>query len=174
MKNLIKYFLVIFILINFNKIAFSDTIYFIDYSKVLNLSKAGADAQEKLKNKFKSESEMFKKQEEDLKKIEQDLISQKKVLSSSEYQSKVESLRAKVSEFQKKQQESLQNIARSRAQAKQKLQNSINPIIKNYMEQNDIKVVLDKQSVVLGDTNQEITDKVIEILNKEIKSIKID
>ena len=40
------------------------------------------------------------------------------------------------------------------------------------MEENNIRIVLDKQSVILGDTALEITDKIIEILNKEVSSIK--
>ena len=41
--------------------SFADNAYFIDFSKVLNTSKAGAEAQKKLKNKFESESKKFKK-----------------------------------------------------------------------------------------------------------------
>ena len=174
MRNFLIYLFLFFILINFNKAVFADNTYFIDYTKVLNLSTAGANAQEKLKKKFQSESEKFKKEEENLKKAEQDLISQKKAISNSEYQNKVEDLRKKVSELQKKQQQSLNNIAISRSNAKQTIQKALNPIIKNYMEQNNIRMVLDKQSVILGDTSLEITDKIIEILNKDLKSIKID
>jgi Skp family chaperone for outer membrane proteins len=42
------------------------------------------------------------------------------------------------------------------------------------MEENEIKIVLDKQSIVLGDKNLEITDKIILILNKELPSLKIN
>lgn len=174
MKIFLRYFFLLFILINFNKGVTADNIYFIDYSKVLNLSTAGADAQTKLKKKFESESEKFKKEEESLKKLEQDLISQKKAISSSEYQTKVQDLRKKVSELQNKQQQSLNNIAKARSNAKQTIQKTLNPIIKNYMEQNNIVIVLDKESVILGETSFEITDKIIEILNTELKSIKID
>ena len=42
----------------------------------------------------------------------------------------------------------------------------VNPIIKKYMEENKIGIVVDKQSVIMGDTSLEITDKIIAILNK--------
>ena len=83
-------------------------------------------------------------------------------------------MRKKVSELQQKQQNSLTDIAKSRAKAKQELLNAVNPILKKYMEQNNIRVVIDKQSVVLGDKSLEITDNIIDLLNKEIKSIKIN
>ena len=42
------------------------------------------------------------------------------------------------------------------------------------MEDNKIRLVLDKKSVLLGDTKLEITNQIIESLNKEIKTIKLD
>jgi Skp family chaperone for outer membrane proteins len=51
---------------------------------------------------------------------------------------------------------------------------SVTPIIKKYMEENNIRMVLDKQGVILGDTKLEITAKIIDILNKEVTSIKVD
>ena len=41
------------------------------------------------------------------------------------------------------------------------------------MEENKIRIVLDKKSILLADQNLEITSKIIEILNKELKSIKL-
>ena len=42
------------------------------------------------------------------------------------------------------------------------------------MEENKIRVVLDKQSIILGDSALEITDEIISILNKKLSSIKIN
>ena len=41
------------------------------------------------------------------------------------------------------------------------------------MEDNKIRIVLDKKSILLGDTNLEITSQVITILNKEVKSLNL-
>lgn len=150
---------------------YADNTYFIDFSKVLNQSKAGAEAQKKLQSKFQAETNKFKKEEEKLKKDESELISQKKIISNDDYKKKVEELRNKVSNLQKNKLDSLNSIAQSRAEAKKKLLGIVNPIIKKYMEENSIRLVIDKQSVILGDTTLEITDKIIEILNKELKSL---
>ena len=86
---------------------------------------------------------------------------------------KVEVLRKKVSELQKNKRESLSNISKLRSKAKTELLKNLNPIIKKYMEENKIRIVLDKKSILLADQNLEITSKIIEILNKELKSIKL-
>jgi outer membrane protein len=169
-----KIVLIILSLVLFSNLAVADNTYFIDFTKVLNESKAGSEAQKKLKDKFESESKKFKSEEEKIMKEESDLISQKKVLSNEDYQKKLNDLRSKVALIQKSQKESLNSIAASRNKARQTLLMSVTPIIKKYMEENKIRMVLDKQSVILGDTTLEITDKIIDILNKEVTSIKVD
>ena len=141
---------------------------------MLNNSKPGAAAQKKLKDKFKKESEKFDKMAEDVRKEESDIISQKKALSKEEYEKKVKALREKVANLQKNKQSSFNSIAKSRNTAKQELLKAVNPIVKKYMEENNIRIVLDKKSVVMGDTTLEITDKIILILNKELPSLKIN
>tara|TARA_B100000674_G_C37585653_1_gene798407 strand:+ start:504 stop:632 length:129 start_codon:yes stop_codon:yes gene_type:complete len=42
------------------------------------------------------------------------------------------------------------------------------------MEENNIKIVLDKGAVLLGDSKLEITSQIIDILNKELKSLNIN
>ena len=41
------------------------------------------------------------------------------------------------------------------------------------MEKNNIRIVLDKQSILLGDIKLDITSRIIEILNKELKSLNL-
>ncbi len=170
-----KKFLIFFLLLySFNQLAIADNTYFIDYTKVLNQSKAGADAQQKLKNKFESESKKFLTEEENLKKQENELISQKKIISNEDYQKKLDELRKKVAKLQNDKQNSLNEIAKARALAREELVRNVNPILKTYMEENKIRLVIDKQSVILGDTTLEITDKIIELLNQKLSSIKIN
>jgi len=42
------------------------------------------------------------------------------------------------------------------------------------MEDNKIRLILNKETVVLGDSTLEITDQIIAILNKELPSVKIN
>jgi outer membrane protein len=173
-KNIKKIITLIAFFVFYSLNSFADNSYFIDFTKVLNSSKPGAEAQEKLKSKFTSETNKFKKIEEDIRKQESELISQKKAISSEEYKKKVETLRKKVADLQKNKQSSFNNIAKSRSDAKAKLLKVLNPILKKYMEDNKISLILNKNSVILGDTTLEITNEIIAILNKELPSLKIN
>lgn len=169
-KNKIFLFTTIFFFYFSN--SFSENIHFIDFNKVLNKSKAGSQIQVKLKKKFESESNKFKLQEKNIKKEEADLILKKKILTKEEYQKKIEVLRKKVAKLQGDRKKVLENIGKSRNNAKKSLLESINPIMKKYMEDNKIGIVIEKKAVVLGDSTLEITDKIIELLNQKLPSIK--
>ena len=154
--------------------SFADTSYFIDFNKVLNNSKAGGEAQKKLKKKFEDETSKFKKVEADIRKEETKIISQKKSITNEEYKEKVGELRQKVADLQKNKKASFVKITKARNDARITLLKSVNPIIKKYMQENKIRLVIDKKSVLVGDNDLEITDQIIGILNKEVSSIKIN
>ena len=42
------------------------------------------------------------------------------------------------------------------------------------MQENKITVIIDKKNVLMGDKRFEITSQIIEILNKEFKSINLN
>ena len=172
MKKTLNKFLILtfFFALPFSS-SFASDVYFIDFTKVLNSSKAGAGAQKKLKSKYESEAKKFSNQQAEIRKEESEIIAQKKIITPEEYQKKVQILRNKVADLQKNKQNSINEIAKSRIDAKTNLLKAVKPIIKKYMENNNIKVVLDKKSVLMGDVNLEITDQIISSLNKELSSL---
>ena len=154
--------------------SYADNTYFIDFTKVLNNSKPGAEAQNKIKGRFSSESKKFLELEKSIRKEESEIISQKKTLPAEDYKKKVQALRKKVAETQKNKKISFNNLSKLRSDARKALLKELEPIIQKYMEENKIKMVINKQSVILGDTNLEITKQIIEIVNKEVSSIKLN
>ena len=94
-------------------------------------------------------------------------------MKDDEFKKSIAELRKKVQKLQKDKQISINQLAKSRAAAKVELLNKLNPIMKKYMEENKIRVVLDKKNILLGDKSLEITSQIMEILNKEVKNITI-
>lgn len=169
-----KIFLFVILSVFYFSSSFADNSYFIDFKSVLNTSKAGSDAQKKLKKEFEDETKKFSTKEAEIKKEEKDIISKKKLITKEEYLNKVNLLRKKVLDLQKNKQKVLSKIAKRRNDAKLELLKAVNPIVKKYMEDNNIRIVLDKQSILMGDSSLEITSQIITILNKELSSLKIN
>ncbi len=102
------------------------------------------------------------------------IIQQKKIISAEEYKKKLQSLRTKVSSLQKERNSLLENVGRQRAKARNELLKNLNPIIREYMKTKNIKIVMDKKSLILADESLDITKDIIKLLNDKIKSIKLN
>ena len=68
----------------------------------------------------------------------------------------------------------MQTVAKQRANARKEILKNLNPIIKNYMKEKKIRMVIDKKNVLLADENLDITKDIMSLLNKELKSIKLN
>ena len=46
--------------------------------------------------------------------------------------------------------------------------------MENYMKEKNIRMILDKKELIVADNKLDITKDIIELLNKKLKSIKVD
>ena len=78
-------------------------------------------------------------------------------------------------EFQKKRKESLDEIAKLRSDARKKLLEKIDPILKSYMAENGISFAVNKDFVILAgsENNYDITVPITKILDKELPSLNL-
>ena len=175
MKYFFKIILFIFTL-NFTNLTqvLANDVYFIDYAKVMNESKAGKKAQDNLKKILITSNKKFNETAKKLKEEEKKIVSQKNVLTKEDYKKKVEELRKKVFSLNKERDKSIRDIASKRKKAGDEMLKNLNPILGKYMKENNISVVIDKKNVLMGDKKYELTSMIIEILNKEFKSINLN
>ena len=174
MKYLVKFFVVTFLLLVCTYVSAEQKVAYLDMKFVLNNSKAGKGAQDFLNKSFKENQKKFSDEETQLKKEESDLLGQKTILTKVEYQKKSDNLRKKVIDYQSQRRASLEKITAQRAEARQKLVEKLDPILKTYIKENDISLVIDRKNVVMGNTNLDITDIIIKKLNKEFPSLSIE
>ena len=152
----------------------SDVPYFVDFKYILNESKAGKEAQIYLKKKLTNGIKQLKDKEKAIQKAEKKIIEQKKLLSAEEYKKKVTDLRNQVASLQKERNNLMDSVAKQRAKAKSELLKNLNPIIQDYMKEKKIRMVIDKKSILLADENLNITKEITDLLNKKLKSIKLN
>jgi Skp family chaperone for outer membrane proteins len=76
--------------------------------------------------------------------------------------------------LQKERDKLLDTVAKQRSKARIELLKNLNPIIKDYMKEKKIRIVLDKKSILLADENLDITKEITDLLNKNLKSIKLN
>ena len=147
--------------------------YYLDFKYILNQSDAGKKAQNQLKSKLDKGVKNIKDKEKSLQEEERKIIEQKKLLKPEEYKAKVNKLRTKVSSLQKERNTLLESTSQQRNKARNELLKNLNPLIKEYMNEKNISMVLDKKSLLLADDKFDITKDVLKLLNNKLKSIKL-
>ena len=150
----------------------ADTPYFIDFKYVLNESVAGKKAQKDLKNELEKGLNQIKSKQKKISEDEKKIIQQKKLLAPEEYKKKVKELRSQVSKLQTERQKLLNSVAQKRAKAKNELLKSVNPLIEQFMKEKNIKMVIDKRSLLVANKELDITKEITNLLNGKLKSIK--
>ena len=173
MKIIKPLLIVTFFLLNLQKLN-AEIPYFVDFKYILNESNAGKKAQDYLKSKLNNGIKKLKDQEIKLQEEEKKIIQQKKLISPEEYKKKVTELRNKVSSLQKDRNNLLENVSKERSKARGELLKNLNPILKDYMKEKNIRMIVDKKSILLADENLNLTDEIIKILNKKLKSINLN
>ena len=141
---------------------------------ILNESTAGKKAQTYLKNKLDKGFKDLNSKKDKILDEEKKIVQQKKVISNEEYKKKISELRSTVSSLQKERNTLIESVAKQRAKAKSELLKNLNPIVKNYMKEKKIRMVVDKKNVLLADENLDITKDIITLLNQKLKSIKLN
>ena len=128
----------------------------------------------KLLKEFESQDKKFKDESNALKKQETELLTQKKSLSSEDYKKKVSVLRKKNMDFQNKRRGASNNFIKKKNNARADLLKALNPILKKYMDENNIMMIFNEKNVILANSKVDLTNVIIELLNKELKSIKLN
>ena len=173
MKYLVKFFVVTFLLLIYTHASAVEDVAYLDMKFVLNNSKAGKGAQDFLQKSFKENQKKFLDEENALKKEESDLLTQKTILTKEQYQKISDDLRKKVIDYQSQRRASLEKITTQRTEARQKLLETLNPILKTYVNENDISLVIDKKNILVGNGDLDITNIIVKKLNKELPSLSI-
>jgi len=173
MKYFVKIFVVTLLIFIYTHASADQNITFLDMKYVLNNSKAGKAAQDFLQNSLKENQKNFSNSENELKKEERDLLEKKNILTKEEYKIKSDSLRKKVIKYQSERRMALEKITKQRSDARQALLKELDPILKAYVEENGISLIIDKKQVVMGNNTLDITNIIIDKLNKALPSLNL-
>ena len=173
MKHSVKFFVVTFFLLFCTDVIAEQKIVVLNLKYVLNNSKAGKDAQDFLKQSYTDNVKKYSDMENKLKKEETDLLAKKKVISKEEYIKKTDALRKKVIDFQSQRRAAIDKIATQRAESRDTLIKTVDPILEVYIKENNISLVIDKKNTLGGNPETDITKVIVEKLNKVLPSLNL-
>ena len=166
-KKFITIVIVLFISTNLSK-AQSHIVY-LDLDNIVNNTKAGKLILTNLEESKKKTLLKFENKEKELKKIEDQIKKQKNIISEDEFKMKLIEFRKEVSNFRKDRQQVINEFNQKRKLEFEEFFKKITPIIENYVSEKNIDIVLDKKNIFVGSKKKNITEEIIEIIDKKIK-----
>ena len=172
-KWIYNFFFLFFIL---NTVSFSNAterVAFIDMDLILSQSNASKSLFNQLKEIENTNFKNFTSNEKKLKDEENKILSSQNILSKDEYAKKVNIFRNDLRNYQTKKKEIINKYNKKKNNEIIRYIKLISPIINEFMEKNSIGILIEKKNIFIAKSNYDITEDVLEIINKQIKEFKI-
>ena len=169
------FFAKIFILVFFIGVSnANENIRFISINYIVNNSEAGKTLNKIIENKSKK----IKSELNDLgKKIEtkkEKIISQKNILKKDEYEKLVKNYEDEVKKFNNIRIKKNEDFNKYRMNSQKKIIEALNPLITAFLKKESIQILLQKEQIIFGDKELDITEEILKIFNDKHKTIKFD
>ena len=174
MKYIVKIIVITYLVFGTTNAFAEDKVVYIDMNKILTESKVGIFVEKELTKSHEEKLDKFKKTEEELKKKEIDLISKRNVMAREEFDKNVKILNEKAQDYQNQRRQWFDDIGQKRNKARAEVLKSLDPIMTDYFETNNISLILYKRNIAIGISELDVTDRIIDELNKKLPSIKLN
>ena len=167
----LKKFLVSFVIyfFSFLNASANENIVFIDLDLLLKKSEFGKSILMDLNNQKNNDLEMLKSKNEKLKLKEKEIKKKTNILKAEDLKKEIDLLKKDIIDFKNYKANVQKKFENNRKNQIISFFKTVNPIIKSYVNENSIQLVINKKNVFMGNKNLDITDSIINKINKEIK-----
>lgn len=166
--------IIIFILIFSGYSLSSENIRFIDVNFIVNNSKAGKSLGLIIDSKNKKINSELKDLKKKLDEKKDKILSQKNVLKKEEFNELVKNYDIEAKDFNQLRKKRMSSFNNFQINAQKKILELLNPLIIDYLNNQSIKILFQKDKIIFGDDNLDITKEILEIFNKKHNKIKFE
>ncbi len=168
------FFISFFLLLSVNNLFAEDKVAYLDIDRILTNTIAGKSLLNTLKKEEDSIINKFKKKDEEFKNEEKKILAKKNLISKEEANNEMKTLQIKFQKYRNDKSKKIEDLKIKRNKNILNFLNSINPIIEKYMMDNSIYMLMDKKNVFIASKNYNITNKLIELIDNQIKTVEIE
>ena len=174
MKILYSKFKIILFLFFFLTNSYSEEkIVYVDMNILINTSKAGVSINKQMQKLIDDNNKEYEKIEKKLLKEEDDILKKKNVLDPEKYNQEIINFKNKIANLRNERKKKVSIIRDKNVKAKNELVSQVTKILAVFSAKNEIALVLNKESIILGKKNIDVTEKILELLNNKVKNIKL-
>ena len=143
----------------------NETIRFIDINYIVNNSSAGKSLNKIIENKNKTIDNEIKDIAKKLEDKKKKIVSQKNILKKEEFDKLVINYDKELKSFNNLRKKKKKDFDKFRIESSKKILDLLNPIIKNFLKNESIKILLQKEKIIFADDELDITKEILEIFN---------
>ena len=171
-----KYFLTkIFILVFFIGVSnANENIRFININYIVNNSKVGKDLNDIIENKSKKITSELNDLGKKIETKKDKIISQKNILKKEEYEKLVKTYEDEVKRFNNIRKKKNEDFNIFRINSQKKIIEALNPLITDFLKKESVQILLQKEQIIFGDKELDITEEILKIFNEKHKKIKFN
>ena len=174
--NLYKkfFFIIFFFFLSINSLKAEDKVSYVDIDFLLSDTIAGKELLYLFKKEEESKINKFKLNDENFKNEEKKIIAKQNLISKKEINNELKLLNNKFQKYNKEKINEVDEFKKKRNRNIVNFLNLINPIIEKYMKDNSIYMLIDKKNIFIANKDYDITNNLIELIDKQIKNIEIN
>ena len=170
-RNLL--FIISFFLLVANNSLAQEKVVFIDINFIFKNSNVGKELNEQIRKKDDQINLEINKFKNDIEVKKNEIISQKNVISVEEYNKKIENLETKIKEMNNLIAKKKNELNKFKNKVEASFSKELNSIIEIYSTENSIDMIFDKSNLLMARKDLNITQKIINLFNENVKEINI-
>ena len=140
-----------------------------DVQYIIDKSNLGVQYKKKIDQKVKEIKSKLINSENKIKKKEIEINNKKNILKKEEITVMINELNNDLKEYNILRKSLNEDLIKEKRLYSKKILEILNPLLTNYVETNNIKLVIEKKNILVGVKTLDITAQILEIFNKETK-----
>ena len=166
MRKLLYLLIMVFLLKN-NCFANNNIVY-LDIQFIIDNSKIGIHYKEKIINYEKKNKLILNKKEKEIKSKQVEINNQKNIIKDEELKIKINELKKIIDAYKIEVKKANKSIVQMKKDYSTNILKILNPLLSNYVEKNNINIVIDKKNVLVGIKTLDVTNDLLKILDNEV------
>ena len=166
LKIIILFF---FLLINISSSYSDDKVSFLNINYIIKNSIAGKSIIKKI-DLIKDEGvKKLKEREKSIKAKDEKIKAQSNILTKDEINLKIKELKEEVKKFNIDRENLINQYESKKKKDLDNLLTKISPILKNYMKENSIGIILNQKNIFIANSEYNITQNILKLVDESIK-----
>lgn len=147
---------------------------FVDINYIVNNSNVGKSLNQLIKSKNNTVTQELNKIKKTLNIKKEKIITQKNILKEDEFNKLVIDYENDVKKFDELRKNKTNDFNNFRINSKKKILDALNPLMTNFLEKQSISILLQKDNVLFGNKELDITKEILKIFDDKHKTMKFE